>query len=241
MSGLVRHRSTGRRALRLAIPLVLLLAVSGTLAVALQVHEIRVSGTNHFSVAEVEGALRVALGTPTIATRAERLREVVRTIPWVADASVRVSLDGIVSCAVAERTPVAQAFDNGAPLLLDAEGRILGPNAHDFGLLKLEGFAPYPEERAAALAAVDACQQAWSGRLERIERLGPNDVVLHFARTAFPVLADPARPELLERGRIVAAAWLASTQTLPLRVDARIGERIAVLPAPVPPSEEVTR
>jgi hypothetical protein len=196
-----------------------------------------VTGTHRFPAREVEAVLQRALGTPTVAARASDLRASVRGLPWVEDATVRVSLDGVVSCAVVERTPVAVAVDHGPPRLLDRDGRLLAPAETPTSLLELDGFAAYPEERAAVLASVQALQRCWDGRLERVERLGPHDVSLRFADTPFPVLADPGDPQLLTDARKVLTAWMRAHNPAPLRMDARIAGRVAVLPAPALPEE----
>ncbi len=236
MSGPVRSRRSWRRLAVRLLPAVLLLALTATLAATLQVHEVRVTGTHRFPAREVEVVLRAALGTPTVAARADDLRAKVRALPWVEDATVRVSLDGIVSCGVVERTPVAVAVDQGVPRLLDREGRLLGPVGTLANLLELDGFAACPEERAVVLTSVKALQRSWDGRLERVERVGPHDVALHFVNTPFPVLADPGNPQGLAAARRVLSAWLAAQNPPPLRLDARVAGRVAVLP--VPPAEE---
>ncbi len=238
MSGPVRHRRPlWRRLVTRAIQAAVALAVTAALASTLQVREVRVSGTRRFPAREIETVLRAALGSPTVATRAGALRARVLAVPWVADASVQVSLDGVVSCAVIEREPAAVAVDAGVLRLVDAEGRILAPAADGGSLLELDGFAPFPEERADLLAAVPALERTWGARLERVERIGLNDVALHFAGTAMPVLADPARPAGVDAARRVLAAWTA-TRPAPARLDARVSGLVAVLPAADPGEEK---
>ncbi|HVN42579.1 MAG TPA: FtsQ-type POTRA domain-containing protein [Steroidobacteraceae bacterium] len=237
MSGLVRHRHPGRRALRIAAPILVLLGLSGTLAVALQVREVKVTGVVRFSAREVETVLRSALGTPTIVTRAERLRTAVLAIPWVAEATVKVSLDGVVSCTVSERQPAAFTRDGGELQLIDGQGNVLGPYGADLGLLRLDGFAPFPDERTHALAGLRPCELAWGGRVERIERLGPHDVALHFAGGGPSVLADPASPAALAIGREVLAAWPTTRLGAARQIDVRVPGRVAVLPAALPVAE----
>jgi len=237
MSGPVRSRRGWWRLAKRVLPAFVLLGLTATLAAALQVREVRVTGTHRFPAREVEAVLQRALGTPTVAARASDLRASVRGLPWVEDATVRVSLDGVVSCAVVERTPVAVAVDHGPPRLLDRDGRLLAPAETPTSLLELDGFAAYPEERAAVLASVQALQRCWDGRLERVERLGPHDVSLRFADTPFPVLADPGDPQLLTDARKVLTAWMRAHNPAPLRMDARIAGRVAVLPAPALPEE----
>jgi cell division septal protein FtsQ len=234
MSGIVSQRRLARRLATRALPVLIVLALTATLAAALQVREVHVTGNHRFPAREVESVLRSALGTPTVAARASALRASVRALPWVAEANVRVSLDGLVSCSVVEREPVAIALDRGVRQLLDAEGRLLGPVDVATGLLEVEGFAAYPEERAAVLAAAAQLERSWNDRLQRIERVGAHDVALRFAGTPFPVLADPEDPGALSTARSALDAWLASGRPAPLRIDARVRGRVAVLPAPLP-------
>lgn len=235
---MIRPRRPWRRLAGRAFVLLVLLALTATLAAALHIREVRVTGCRRFPAREVEHVLRSALGTPTVAARPDDLRAAVRGVRWVSDAQVRVSLDGIVSCAVEERVPVAVAEDVGERALLDVSGKILGPAAGDAPALTLAGFAPYPDERAMVLAAVPRLEEAWGGRLIAARRLGPADVALTFADTAFPVLADPGAPECLAAARRVAAAWMASVGAPPMRLDARVRDRVLVLPAAPPPEEE---
>lgn len=234
MSGIVRHRRLWRRLATRALPALFVLALTVTLAAALQVRQVRVTGAQRFPAREVEAVLHSALGTPTIAARASELRASVRALPWVADATVRISLDGLVTCAIIERVPVAVAVDLGVHRLLDGEGRLIAPAKPGANLLELDGFAAYPEERAAVLAAATRLERCWNDRLVSVDRVGSHDVALRFAGTPFPVLADPDDPQALVAARKVLDAWLASGRPAPLRLDARVAGRVAVLPAPAP-------
>lgn len=240
MSGPVRHRRPWRRLARRSVPVALVLGLVATLAVALQVREVRVVGTHRFPASQVEATLRSALGTPTIAARADEMRTIVRRIPWVADATVRVSLDGLVICNVSERTPVAVARDGATAALVDVEGQILGPSEAGTAPLEIDGFASSLEERAAVLAAVPALEHSWGDRLERVERIGPRDVALHFAATAPTLIADPANPAALGAARRVLAAWIAANKLAPRRLDVRVAGRVAVLPTPPPAATETS-
>jgi hypothetical protein len=213
------------------LPVFGVLALTATLAVALQVREVRITGIHRFPAHEVEVVLRSALGTPTIAARPSELRASVRALPWVADATVRISLDGVVSCAVVERTPVAIAVDGGVRRYLDAGGHVLAPADPTAALLELDGFATHPSERASVLAAASRLERCWNDRLTRVDRQGPHDVALHFVATPFPILADPGHPDSLVAARRVLDAWIDARLPLPERMDARVGGRVALLPA----------
>jgi hypothetical protein len=231
LSGIVRHRRSWRRLATHALPVLGVLALTATLAAALQVREVRITGVHRFPARDVEVVLRSALGTPMIAARPSELRASVRALPWVADATVHVSLDGVVSCAVIERTPVAVAVDNGTRRYLDAGGHVLAPADPGPSPLELDGFATHPSERASVLAAASRLERCWNDRLTRVDRQGPHDVALHFAGTPFPILADPGDPDSLVAARRVLDAWIAARLPLPLRMDARVGGRVALLPA----------
>jgi hypothetical protein len=233
VSGLVRHRPSRWR--RLAVRLAVVFAcgaLTATLAAALQAHAIRVSGTSRFSEAEVENALRFALGTPTVALRADTLRAAVRAVPWVADAQVQISIDGVVSCEVVERQPFATAVDGADRVLLDADGRVLGAAGGERPGPELRGFAADSEGRAAVLHAAPGAERAWGARLVHADRVGPRDVLLVFADTECGALVDPSHPERLALARRVLTAWTAATGVAPLRVDMRVAGRAAVMPAP---------
>ncbi len=236
MTGPARHRRPWRNIVKRVLQASAVFGVTAAIAAALQVREVRVSGARHFPARDVETVLRTALGTPTVTARAGALRASVLAVPWVADASVQVSLDGVVTCSVTEREPAAVLQDGGVRRLVDREGRILGPAPDGAQLLELDGFAPFPEESAVLLAAVPALERTWGARLERVERVGPSDVALHFAGTALPVLADPTKPGALTAARRVLTAWTA-TRPAPTRIDARVSGIVAVLPAPPDPEE----
>lgn len=231
MSAPHRHRHPLRRFLGRALPTIGVLALTATLAAALQVRQVRVVGARRFPSRDVEAVLRSALGSPTISARAGELRARVRAVPWVADATVRVSLDGVVTCTVVEREPAAVAVDGGVYQLVDREGRLLAPVGSCPALLRLEGFAPFPEERSALLAARSDIERAWGAAIEQAQRMGPHDVALRFAGTSPTVIADPGRPAELIAARRVLAAWTAK-RPAPIHLDARLAGRVAVLPAP---------
>lgn len=232
MSTFVRRRRAVRKALIRVPALVCLLAVTATLAAALQVRRVRVTGTHRFPATEVEQALQSALGSPTLTVRPEALRAAAKGLPWVAGASVHVSLDGVVSCTVTERSPVAVAVDGDRRQLVDAGGRLLGPATGSEPGLELDGFRPHPDERSLVLAAVAGVETAWGSTLERAAQLGPRDVALTFADADTVVVADPLRPVGVADARRVYEAWIAAHGTPPLRLDARVSGRVAVTPAP---------
>lgn len=232
-----RRRLLQRWMLRAGV-LALLLGVTATLAAALQVREVRVEGTQRFPAEAIRQVLHSALGSPTLTVRPDDLREAVLRLPWVAEAQVRLSLDGVVACTVEERVPVAVATSRSGLELVDREGRLLFRVTSAPELPVLEGFAPYPEERAALLAAIDALGARWGTPVRRALRLGPNDVRLDFGQAQPAVVVDPAKPDNLVDARKVLAAWTITYGGPPAVLDARVARRIAVVPAPVQPLSE---
>jgi hypothetical protein len=235
----MRHRRPWRRALRLGAVALFVCALTGTLALAVQVRRVKVLGTEHFPARDVETVLNSAMGERLIAASAEGLRERAMTVPWVADAAIRLTFDGTMACTVTEREPVAVARDGAKLQLVDATGRLMGVQGPAAGLVVLDGFGPFPEERGDILLAIPSLERSWGGRIETVERIAAGDVALHFVDTPFVVLAGTRRAEALTTARAIAAAWTASRRAPPRRVDARVVGRVALLPAipPVQPGE----
>lgn len=234
MSGLIRRRWPWRRVTVTVLVLVCVGVLGATLAAALQIREVRVEGPRRFPVAEVEKRLHAALGSMTLTVRATDLRDVVCELPWVEDATVRVTLDGTVHCQVREREPVACTRDGELLALVDARGHLLGPATGTTPGLELVGFAPHPTERVAVLAALPALAQTWGLDPVRVDRVGPRDVALWFPGVPCAVLVDPLQPAQLLLARRVLEAWLGAGEAAPQRLDARIANRVAVLAAPAP-------
>jgi hypothetical protein len=79
---------------------------------------------------------------------------------------------------------------------------------------------------------VPAIVQAWGVGPVRIDRIGPRDVALRFPDTPCAVLVDPTLPAQLLLAKRVLEAWQRDGQPPPQRLDARVTDRVAVLPAP---------
>lgn len=234
MSGMVRHRRPWRRVVRVGLMLVVAAALTTTLGLAFQVRQVHVDGTRRFDPAEVEAALQPALGSTSLTLRATDLRSAVLEVPWVEEASVRVSLDGVVHCVIREREPVAVAIDGSAVSLVDRTGHLMGSPRGSLPELEIVDFAPFPEERANLLVALPAIEEAAAARVRRAARMGFCNVALTFDQVPCPILVDPTRPDQLRLARRVLEAWQRDTHAAPLRLDARVGGRVAVLPAPTP-------
>jgi hypothetical protein len=234
VSGIVRHRRRWRHVVRVGLMLVLAAVLTTTLGMAFQVRRVRVEGTRRFAPAEVEAALQPTLGSMSLTLRATDLRSAVLEVPWVDEASVRVSLDGIVHCLVRERDPVAVAVDGNVVNLVDRTGHLMGPPQGSLPDLELRDFAPFPEERANLLAALPKIEEAAAASVHQATHMGFCNVALTFHGLPCPILVDPTRPDQLRLARRVLEAWQRDTHAVPLRLDARVDGRVAVLPAPEP-------
>ncbi len=234
MSGLIRRRPRWHSLIPRLTLAVGAVALTGSIAAALQVRRVHVEGVGAPIRTQVEEVLAAAVGSSTLTVRAEELRAaVLHQVPWVADAAVSVSLDGVVHCAVTLRRPMALLVDGARSLLVDDSGRVLGEPQGEAFLPRLEliGFAAHPEERATLLAALPALETAWGGEVRRVERLGPRDVALQFVEGPPLVIADPSHPERLKEGRTVLTAWTRRFPTAVQRLDVRTPGRVAVAPA----------
>lgn len=234
MSGIVRHRQSWKRTVRVGLILVAGAILTTTLGMAFQVRRVLVEGTRRFGTTEVETALQPALGSMSLTVRAADLRDAVLEVPWVEEASVRVSLDGVVHCLVREREPVAVAIDGAVVSLVDATGHLMGAPHGVLPELELVDFAPFPEERATLLASLPSLQRAWGAPVRRALRLGFSNVALSFPNVSCPILVDPTSESQLRLARRVLETWQRDTHSAPQRLDARVDGRVAVLPAPEP-------
>lgn len=234
MSGLLFRRRPWRRVVFTLLVIVALAATAGTLVASLQVKDIQVAGARQFPAADVTRALDWAMGVPTVTLRADDLRSSLLALPWVADAAVRITLDGSILCTIQEKSPAAVAIDGLDRLLLDELGTALGAESGASGLLELSGFAGFPDDRAAALAVRDRLESHWGAPLLRLERRGLRVGRLTFADTPVVVDADLTCPEAVQSARAVLAAWSLDRRPLPSRLDVRVPGRVVVQPSPAP-------
>lgn len=147
----VARRAGRRRLQRLADVGVVLLVVAAFVGALwtplLDVDEVTVTGATHSGVAVVAERAGIRAGDPLIRVDLRGAGERVAALPWIAEVHVARGLDGRVALDVTERTPVATIGSGVAALLVDLEGRVLGPvtEAPDAGpLVALTGLTPAP-------------------------------------------------------------------------------------------------
>jgi cell division protein FtsQ len=163
----------------------LLLVVLGFLAALrsplLDVDRVLVSGHGRTSEEAVRAAADLPLGTQLIDVDLRAVGERVAALPWVDEATIARRVDGTVEITVTERVPVAEfRTADGTVLLVDAEGRALGPSteAPDLAgtLVMVDGavasLAPggwLPDDAADVLEVAAALGERLPGAVQALE------------------------------------------------------------------------
>lgn len=156
------RRDQGRRRLQRLVDVGVLATVALGFAAALwspllDVDEVRVDGATRSGQQAVLDHAGISVGDRLAGLDLHTAGERVAALPWVQEAQLTRGVDGIVTVDVMERTPVAAVASGEGSLLVDAEGRVLGPasSAPDIGgLVVLEGVeAPGPGAYLGAGAA----------------------------------------------------------------------------------------
>lgn len=93
----------------------------------LQVRDVRVVGTARVAPHRVERLAELSVGEPILWLDHAAIRERILREPWIADVGIEVELPSRVILRVSERSPIAAVELARRPLLLAADGTILGP------------------------------------------------------------------------------------------------------------------
>ncbi len=145
------RRDAGRRRLQRLVDVGAVLMVAAVFVGALwtpllDVDEVTITGGERTGADAIAEAMGVQAGDPLISVDLSDAGDRVAALPWVAEVRLRRGLDGLVSIEVSERTPVA-VVGSGAPVVVDAEGRVLGAQAEaglTGPLLALRGASSVP-------------------------------------------------------------------------------------------------
>ena len=126
------QRGMGRRRLQRIVDVSLLTVVALGFLLALRtplldVDAVEVSGNERTTPEEVVEAAGIARGDQLIDLDLHAAGESVAALPWVLRAELHRGIDGAVVVDVTERIPVAVVGEGAEALLVDAEGRALGP------------------------------------------------------------------------------------------------------------------
>lgn len=148
-------RREGRRRLQRLVDAALVVGVVAAFVLALwtpllDVDEIRVEGAGRTTADMVLKTAGVNAGDSLISVDVGEVGERLAALPWVAQVTVRRGVDGTVAIDVTERTPVAIARSGARVLLVDRDGRVLGPAPAPDGvaLIELTGVGEVPEPGA---------------------------------------------------------------------------------------------
>jgi cell division protein FtsQ len=158
------RRGAGRKRLQRLVDLGLVVAVAAGFAGALwtpllDVDEVRVVGSARTDALEVLDRSGVVPGDPLIGVDLAAVGARIVEMPWVAEVRVSRGIDGVIELHITERTAVAALGTGAAAVLVDREGRVLGPASDAPGppLLELTGLGPAPPAGGfVAAAATDA-------------------------------------------------------------------------------------
>lgn len=137
-------RDQGRKRLRRFVVLaVLVLLVGGAVAATrsplLDVDRVQVRGAANTDAAAARKAAGVELGRPMVSVDPAAVERRIARLPWVQDATVTRSWPGTVTVTLVERTPVATMGSGSSAVLVDDQGRVLGPAAGAKALPEVAG------------------------------------------------------------------------------------------------------
>lgn len=175
---------------------------------------------------------RSELSLDVTAIRARILR-----LPWVAEATISRRYPGALDIVIRERVPVAVMSRDGRDVLIDREGRLLGPSGGPLdgrtasGLLRLAGDGASQE--IGRLTALLARHSGLSERLARAERVAGRRWTLHLkSGPALLLPADPdGRREAQALDELMSGPDGHRMIDLPVAaIDARLPDRIVVRP-----------
>lgn len=136
-----RGRRRRRRLLGLGIAVLVVLAAWGvSRSPVLDLDELTVEGAERTGAETVLDATGLRAGDQLVDVDAGAVRARVVALPWVADASVRIDWPDAVRVRVRERSPLAVVrTGESTGVLVDRDGRVLGPATGLEGLPVIEG------------------------------------------------------------------------------------------------------
>lgn len=91
----------------------------------LSVQEVLVTGRAETPAADMMAAIDVQRGAPILAIEPEAVRQRLKRLAWVKEATVERRLPGTVAISITERVPMALWQRNGKLVLVDREGAVI--------------------------------------------------------------------------------------------------------------------
>ncbi len=191
------------------------------------VDRIRVLGEDHLSAAEIVRRSGIEPGTNVLLLDPAAVERRIEADPWVRDATVTRSFPSTVTIRVIERTPVAVVQRNGRPVLVAADGTVLGPASRRPRLPVLAaepdalgGGVPVPSTGAPA-RVLAVLPPAIRGRIREVAISPGGSLQLRLATGTRVLFGTPERA--VEKGRVLRAIlrWAATEGRSLARIDVR--------------------
>ncbi len=234
------QRVQGRRRLRRLIDLGLVgLVLAGFVGALwtplLDVDAVAVEGAARTGVEAVRERSGISLGAPLVGVDLRAAGNRIGALPWVEQVTLHRRVDGVVDISVVERTPVASVGVGSATVLVDRDGRVLGPavTAPDVGALPmLIGVDAVPP--VGSFLAEDHSDALLLA--EQLDRVAPGAVASVVARPLSAHLTQGGEARFGDPSRLDAK--IRSLRTVLDQVDLRC---LAVLDLQLPGSPVLTR
>lgn len=126
------RKTAGRRKLQRLVDVGVVVVVAALFVGALwtpllDVDVVEVRGAEHTGTEVVRDRAGVARGDRLVGVDVRVVGERVAALPWVGEAAVHRRVDGTVTIEVTERVPVALVGTGESAVLVDRQGRVLGP------------------------------------------------------------------------------------------------------------------
>ena len=160
---------------------------------------LKINGATPMAAADIARGSGLAKDEPTLGLDLAAVRERVKRVGWVEDATVTRLLPSTIVITVKARTPAAVWQSNGVMRVVDTEGRVIaeaspdrfpdlplvvgpGANGADPGIMGLVKARPRLSSRVEALVRVD--QRRWDLRLKdgsliQLPAVGEDEALIH--------------------------------------------------------------
>ncbi len=234
------RRVEGRRRLQRVVDILALTVVAGAFVGALwtpllDVDELHIEGATRTGIDAVRAHAGIEVGDQLIDVDLRAVGRRLTALPWVGEVTLHRGVDGVVRISVTERTAVAALGTGGAAVLVDRDGRILGPlteRAEAATLIQLSGIDAVPAAGEflpqGLRGAVRLAERLASGLPGSVASLDPHGLVAQLAAGGEVRFGDVSSLE----------AKIQSLQTVLDQVDLRC---LAVVDLRLPGSPVLTR
>lgn len=196
-----------------------------------EVKHVRVTGTSRMDERHVYARALAQKDRPMPSVELEALREELRELPWVKDASVSIQLPATLAIDIVEREPHAVLEKPNKMMLIDAEGVELEPIAKDKTGDKMIISGPGSAKQVAPLETLLASAPALEPQVESAEWVGNRRWNLSFKTgqvLALPEGAEASATALVKFARMDGQNRLIGGQvaTFDMRSPPRIYMRV---------------